>query len=1019
MTRYKFLLFVCLFSLMSGNAQELDSLLKPLKYRSIGPFRGGRANAGTGILTDPMTYYMGTTGGGVWKTTDAGQHWNNISDGYFKTGSVGAIAVADSNSEVVYVGMGEHAPRGVMTSHGDGVYKSIDAGLTWSHMGLAKTQHISRIVVHPSDPNTVWVAAQGALHGPSEERGVYKSIDGGASWKQVLYNNEYAGASEISIDRNNPQILYAALWEHTRKPWQVVSGGPGSGLYKSEDGGETWSELTQGLPEEKGKMAISVSPVDSNLIFALVEGDSSKELGGLFKSDDAGMTWVKVSGDHRLIQRAWYYIEIALDPLNEDVLYVLSASTYRSEDGGSTWEEVDSNHGDYHDLWINPKNSENMILTSDGGSEVSFDYGESWSRIDHMPTAQFYRINTDNLFPYNIYGGQQDNSSVKIASIGLGSSGIDNTNWSASAGGESAFLAFDPDQPDEVMGGSYLGTIELLNTKSRMSTQIMIEPNLYLGLAARDMKYLYNWNAPIRKSAHEEDTYYHGAQYVLRTRDKGMSWEVISPDLTTNDDSKQGKGGGPLTNEAVGAENYGTLSDIVESPHESGVIYTGSDDGMVYVTKDNGKTWKNITPKKLPETLINSIEVSPHDPATVYIATTRYKFNDFSPAIYKSSNYGKTWKNISSDLPMGQYTRVIREDSKRKDLLFAGTFSGVYCSFDGGSHWSKLTLNLPNTPITDLKVAHDNLIVATQGRSFWILDDLDFLREYPFQKGDFLFVKEHSILANWYSQMNASNPSGVQAFSGVNPASGLVMYYNLSEVKEDSKLKINIYNSRNELVNSFSSSVDSTYISYEGAPGRDPRLSMQKGLNRFVWDMNHFSLPGIPKAYIEGSFSGHKAIPGKYRIELDFDGLARSQYAYIDYNPMYNMTEEDYRSFESFMQSAESTYTEMTDMVNSLYQKQLKLKERQSNGDNSLELTTILNKFEEWDGKMVQRLSQAYDDVENYENGFTAFYITLINQVNSGLPRVSSGANSQKEVLDLAWEILKEEASVLLSFPEN
>ena len=611
----------------------MNTYFDAVKFRNIGPFRGGRANAGTGVVGDVLTYYMGTTGGGVWKTSDAGQHWTNISDGYFKTSSVGAIAVSESHSNVVYVGMGEHAPRGVMTSHGDGVYRSKDAGKTWEHMGLEQTQHISRIVVHPDNPDILWVAAQGPLHGTSEHRGIYKSTDGGKSWTKTLYNNDLSGASELSIDAQNPDVLYAAMWEHLRTPWKVISGGDGSGLYKSTDGGMNWKSIHNGLPKEKGKMAIAVSRANSNKVVALIESDSNQEKGGLFVSNNGGANWTRVSGDHRLIQRAWYYIEIALDPLDEDTIYVLSAGAYKSIDGGKNWERIRSAHGDYHDLWINPKDSNNLILTSDGGSEVSFNAGKHWSRIDHLPTAQFYRVTTDRLFPYNIYGGQQDNTSVKIASIGMGSRGISERHWSASAGGESAFLAFDPDAPNKVMGGSYLGTIELLDIESSASTNIMIEPNLYLGLAARDMKYLYNWNAPILRSMHEENTYFHGAQYLLKTTDEGLSWKEISPDLTRNDDGKQGKGGGPLTNEAVGAENYGTLSYVIESPHEAGVIYTGSDDGLLYLTKDGGETWTNVTPKNLNETLINSIEVSPHDPATVYFAATRYKFNDFTPEI--------------------------------------------------------------------------------------------------------------------------------------------------------------------------------------------------------------------------------------------------------------------------------------------------------------------------------------------------------------------------------------------------
>lgn len=1011
------------FGVAFGFSQELSESFKPLKYRNIGPFRGGRANAGTGVIGDPMTYYMGTTGGGVWKTTDAGQHWNNISDGFFKLGSVGAIAVSESNPNVVYVGMGEHAPRGVMTSHGDGVYKSNDAGKTWTSVGLEKTQHISRIVVHPTNSEILWVAAQGALHGPTRERGIYKSVNGGKSWKKTLYVNTLTGASELSIDSNNPNVLYAALWEHIRKPWQVVSGGSGSGLYKSTDGGETWKTIHEGLPKEKGKMAIAVSPANSQTVFALIESDSQQEKGGLFVSKDAGSSWSRVSGDHRLIQRAWYYIEIALDPNNEDVVYVMSASTYKSIDGGQSWERIPSAHGDYHDLWINPQNASNMILTSDGGSEITFDAGAHWSRIDHLPTAQFYRINTDNLYPYNIYGGQQDNSSVKIASIGIGSGGIGVQHWSSSAGGESAFLAFDPDRPTKVMGGSYLGTIDILDVATQQSTEIMIEPNLYLGLAARDMKYLYNWNAPIIRSQHEENTYFHCAQYVLRTRDEGLSWEVISPDLTRNEDKKQGNGGGPYTNEAVGAENYGTISYMVESPHEAGVFYTGSDDGLVYRTKDNGISWENVTPKGLEETLINSIEVSPHDPATVYIATTRYKFNDFTPALYKSTNYGQSWTLISKTLPKDTYTKVVREDTARKDLLFAGTVAGVYASWDGGLHWKSLQLNLPKTPITDLKVAHNDLVVATQGRSFWILDDLEFLRQTEGQAAENtkLYTPNPAFWAHWYSSMNSNSPSGQDSFEGVNPATGMVLYYELNEASKEQPIHLQILDAEGRLVNEFHSEKDSDYKSYEGAPSPSKTLMNEKGLNRFVWNLRHRSLPGAPEVYIEGSYSGHKAIPGTYTIRLKQGAVVLETKAEIIPNPEISVSKADYQAYEEFMSAGEAAYTDMTRLTNKMYSTQQRLKQLliklDQDGLKKLHQQgkDLLKAMSDWDAKMVQRLSKAYDDVENYVNGFTAHYITLINQVDSDIPKITVGARSRMKELNDEWAVLNKEAQAIQS----
>jgi len=1019
--RTSILIICCLIFTCDLQSQVLDSVFNNVKYRSIGPFRGGRANAGTGVIGDPLTYYMGTTGGGVWKTSDAGQHWINCSDGFFKMGSVGAIAVSESHTNVVYVGMGEHAPRGVMTSHGDGVYKSTDAGKTWIHMGLKETQHISRIVVHPRDPNILWVAAQGALNGPNEDRGIFKSTNGGKSWTCTLFVNNLTGASELSLDYHNPDILYAAMWEHMRTPWQVISGGEGSGLYKSSDGGDTWEKIHQGLPEEKGKMAIAVSRANSDWVYALIESDSQQEKGGLFVSKNAGKNWTRISGDHRLLQRAWYYIEIALDPKDENVVYVLSAGTYRSINGGKDWARIRSHHGDYHDLWINPLNNKNMLLSNDGGSEISFDKGTHWSRIDNMPTAQFYRVITDNMFPYNIYGGQQDNSSVKIASIGLGSSGITESDWTSSAGGESAFLAFDPDNPVKVMGGSYLGSIEILDTKAKTGTNIKIEPNLYLGLAARDMKYLFNWNAPIVKSVHEPNTYFHGAQYLLRTRDEGISWEVISPDLTANIDAKQGKGGGPYTVEAVGAENYGTLTYVVESKHEKGVIYTGSNDGRVHLTKDNGITWNNVTPKGLPETLINAIEVSTHDPGTVYLATTRYKFNDYTPGLYKSTNYGKTWKLITSGIPQGAYTKVVREDEKRKDLLFAGTVTGMYASWDGGLNWSPLQLNLPITPITDIAISHGNIVVATQGRSFWVLDDLTILRQYDgtSRQGKF-YAPAPTYITNWYSGLNSNKSKGADLLKGVNPASGMVLYYDLPSLSKEIELTLTIKDAQGNIVNTFSSSVDKSYLTYEGNPPKKPTLSKNAGLNRFVWNMHYPLLPGVPKVYIEGSYSGHQAIPGTYQLTLAYDNNHFETPAIIQANPFYDLSEAQYRAYHEFMSSAAATYKEMINMTNRLYEINTKLKSllTKMNPTNHNELIALGNPLSEdltlWDGIMVQRLSKAYDDVENFENGFTAHYLNLISESNSAIPKITQGSESRKVELDAEWAIHKQHAERLL-----
>ncbi len=1019
--RKQFLSLVLVLATVITFGQTVNEYFQPLKYRNIGPYRGGRSVTASGVVGDPMTYYMGTTGGGLWKTETAGQKWKNISDGYFKTGSVGAVAVSKSNPNVVYVGMGEHAPRGVMTSYGDGVYKSTDAGKTWKHLGLEKTQHISRVIIHPTNPYVVYVAAQGALHEGNAERGIYKSVDGGITWKNTLFVNNLTGAAELSMDANYPEIMYAAMWEHQRKPNMVISGGKGSGLYKSTDAGETWSKIHKGLPEEKGKMAIAVSPANSNKVYALIESDSNADKGGLFVSNDAGESWSMVSGDNRLVQRAWYYIEVFADPNDADTVYVLSAPALRSTDGGKTWERLSGTHGDYHDLWINPDNSKNMVIANDGGAAISFDFGASWSTQLNMPTGQFYRINADNLFPYNVYAGQQDYSSAMIANMANGSSGISMAEFSPSAGGESAFLAFDPDNPRYVMGGSYLGTIEILDTKSKGSTQIMAAPIQYLGREARNMKYLYNWNAPIIRSQHEPNAFYHGAQLVLKTTDMGVSWKEMSPDLTRDIDEKQGNGGGPYTNEAVGAENYGTLAYLIESPHEKGVFYSGSDDGFVQITKDNMQTWQNITPKVLKECLINAIEVSPHEPATAYIATTRYKFNDYTPAIYKTADYGKTWTNISAGIPYGAFTRVVREDPNRKGLLYAGTEKGIYISYNDGKNWESLQLNLPVTPITDLKVHQGDLIVATSGRAFWILDDLELLPQYESPKKQLhVYKPAPAYNGSWRSQLNgnAKTFKGTHPFNGVNPANGLIIYYELPELKDSTVLTMEIRNAKGNLVRSLSSEKDPDYKPHNGGgPSPEPLLSKNEGLNRFVWNMSHNTMPGIPGAYIEAGFNGHKAIPGIYDIQLKVgDKLVKTQ-GEIKAVPTFETKPGQYEAFDDLMTEMETKVTEMHHMVNTLYRLQGDLKEHLKDVENAelkKEVDAVLEKMEAWDNDMIQRKSQAYDDVENFPNKFTAEYLFLINQTSSSIPRVNKANLNRKQELDEQWTILKSRGKAIL-----
>ncbi|MEJ0055994.1 MAG: DoxX family protein [Bacteroidota bacterium] len=673
---------------------------------------------------------------------------------------------------------------------------------------------------------------------------------------------------------------------------------------------------------------------------------------------------------------------------------------------------------DYHDLWINPKNSKNMVIADDGGASVSFNYAKSFSAQSNMPTAQLYRVNVDNSFPYRLYAGQQDNTSLVISNMALGSYGITERNWTSSAGGESAFLAFNPDDPKYVLGGSYLGTIEILNTNASAATNIMAAPIQYLARDAKDMKYRFNWNAPIIWSKHEPNTYYHGAQLLLRTRDNGVTWEEASPDLTRNEIEKQGKGGGPYTNEAVGAENYGTLSYIAESPIEKGVIWTGSDDGYVQLTRDGGKTWTNVTPKGLAECNVNAIDVSPHDPATAYIATNRFKFNDYAASIYKTADYGKTWINISKGIPYGAFARVVREDTERRGLLFAGTETGMYISWNGGTTWQPFQLNLPVVPVADLMVRHGDLIVATAGRAFWIFDDLGLLRQYNTADDAAikLYKPEDAILGNWGSPLSRTSEDfkGTHPFNGINPANGVVIYYQLPGIPDSLHVTLEITDAAGKLVRKFSSKKDDAYKAYHGAPPEDPRLSKGKGVNRFVWDMRYPTMKGINDAFMEAGYRGHKASPGLYSIKLTCQGKESKTDVKILPNPLYETSDATYNEYHTLMTSMEDALSGMHTMVNDVDKMSRQISEVLKDLPETDKFAAIrkegrdlLKKIKAWDEDMVQRKSKVYDDVDNFPNKFTANYVFLINQSESDIPKVTKPSRDRNDELTKEWTALE------------
>ena len=976
-----------------------------LQWRNIGPFRGGRSNAVSGVINNENLYYTGYTGGGVWKTEDAGLSWSNISDGFFKTGSVGDIAVSESDPNVIYVGMGEHAVRGVMTSAGDGVYRSTDAGKSWTHLGLDKTRHISDVVIHPEDPNTVWVAAQGSVHGPNPERGIYKSTDGGKTWKKTLYVDENTGASSLSVDMTNPRILYAATWQHRRYPWTVESGGPGSSLYKSVDGGESWEKIVDGLPKELGKLGISVSRANPNRVYAIVETEKAKS--GLYRSDNGGENWKMLSTDQSLSSRSWYYMEVFADPINEDVVYVLNAPMMRSIDGGKTFSRVSVGHGDTHDLWINPQNNRNMILGDDGGGEITFNTGQSWSTLNNQPTAQFYRVNVDNQFPYKVYGGQQDNSSVVISSRNNGR-GLTESDWFAGPGCESAYIAFDPDNPVLLYGGCYQGIIEVLDIRTQEGKDIQEYPSMNFAEEPKDLKYRFNWNAPIIASPHDPSVIYHAANVVFRTRDGGINWEVISPDLTRNDTTKQVAGGGPFTNEGAGGENYNTIYYLIESPLEQGVLYAGSDCGLVHLSRDNGANWQNITPPDLPESTVHAIEVSPHAAGTAYVSANRFKFNDFTSYTYKTTDYGKTWVLINKGLDEEDYIRVIREDLEVPGLLYGGAERGFYVSYDGGAVWTRLQLNLPVVPITDLKIHDNDLIAATQGRAFWILDDLAAIQGKPQGEEMVLYEPKPTVRMSGFSpRAGASMPPGI----GQNPMAGVILTYYLPE-KPDTTLQLEILDAQGAIVRTYSSKKDESFKSYPGGPPAPEVLPVKAGLNRFAWDFRAEVLPDVTDVYIYGDYRGRRLAPGKYTARLKMNDKIVEQPINLLADPRQTTgnAAAAWKEQQELMQYTADKIAEIHKGVNIVrkVREQVKTYNKNLKGQESAKMVLekgeeLVKMIDDWESRIVETRQKNNQDVINWPSKLNASYFYLRGSIDTYEPQLTQGVKDRLNDLDARW----------------
>ncbi|NQX85305.1 MAG: glycosyl hydrolase [Flavobacteriaceae bacterium] len=842
---------LCLAGVLQIQSQSFDEKqYSALEYRLIGPFRGGRSAAVTGVPNQPNLFYFGATGGGIWKTTNGGREWENISDGFFG-GSIGAITISKSDPNVIYIGGGEKTVRGNVSS-GYGVWKSVDAGKTWQESGLKQSRHIPRIAVHPTNSDIVYAGVLGNIYKPTENRGLYKSIDGGNTWKKILFSNDQSGVVDLILDPTNPRHLYASTWRVQRTPYSLSSGGEGSALWKSTDSGNTWKEISRhsGFPTGTlGIIGVTVSPVNNQRVWAMVE---HKDKGGLYRSEDGGNTWQQVNSERKLRQRAWYYSRVYADTKDVDKVYVLNVRYHRSEDGGKTFTTHNAPHGDHHDLWIAPENPDRMIIGDDGGAQVSYDGGETWSTYHNQPTSQFYRVTTDNHFPYRIYVAQQDNSAIRMSHRTEGWS-IDEDDWEHTAGGESAHIAVDPENNDIVYGGSYDGFLTRVNHKTGSVRAINVWPDNPMGHGAEGMKYRFQWNFPILFSKHNPNRLYTFSNHVHVTENEGYSWDIISPDLTRNDPEKLKSSGGPITQDNTSVEYYCTIFAAKESPVTEGLIWVGSDDGLVHVTKNGGENWENVTPEGMPEwMMINSIEPSAFDAGTCYVVGTKYKTGDFAPYIYKTSDYGESWRKITTGINAEHFTRVLREDPKQKGLLYLGTETGMYISFDDGKHWKPFQLNLPIVPITDLTIKDNNLIVATQGRSVWIIDDLTLLHQLYTSDAskNMLFQPKDTY------RMRGGSITGSKT-AGTNHPNGVITYFYLEDYTENDEVSLTYFDIKGDTIKTFSTK------------DQKHNLKVKKGANQFVWDMTYDGAERLKDMILWwASLQGPRAIPGDYKVSL-------------------------------------------------------------------------------------------------------------------------------------------------------
>ena len=964
----------------AATAASIDaSLLKNINYRLLGPFRGGRSAAVSGSYKQKNTFYFGATGGGVWKTTDAGSNWKNVSDKFFGS-TIGAVEVAPSNDNIVYVGEGENSMRGNVSEGLGGMWKSEDAGKTWKNIGLKDGRHITNIMIHPDDANTVWVGVMGHLFGPNKERGIFKSTDGGKTWKHVLFINEQTGCSDLVMEPGNPSVLYAGTWRVIRTPSSLESGGDGSGLWKSTDGGETWSNIsaTKGLPKGTwGIVGVAVAPSNTDKVYAIIEN----EKGGLYMSADGGQTWSLQSSDNNIRQRAWYYTKVFVDPKNENLVYCPNVNFMKSRDGGKTFQSLRTPHGDHHDLWIDPTDGKRMIVADDGGAQVSFDEANTWSTYMNQPTSQLYRVSTDNSFPYRVLAAQQDNSTLRIKSATYGSY-ITEQDWDVTAGSESGYVVADPSNPDIAYGGNYGGYLSRLDHRTGENRAISVWPDNPMGGGADVLKYRFQWNFPIFFSPHNPKRLYAAGNALFVTENEGASWKQISPDLTTNDKSKQVSSGGPITKDNTSVEYYCTIFTATESSLEKDLLWAGSDDGLMHLSKDGGANWANVTPKDAPKWMMwNAIDVDPFKKGAAYITGTRYKVDDFTPYIYKTEDYGQTWKLITNGIDPMHFTRVARADHKRPGLLYAGTEYGMYISYNDGASWHSFQLNLPIVPITDLVIKNNDLVVATQGRALWVIDDLSLAQQMdPATKSKSLHAYAANpayrippVVSRW--GMMASTPANAAA----NPTKGAVINFYAANITDSSTGSVAVYDKSKKL------------ISRTTTEDKSKAIKLNIGNNQFVWDMQYPSAEKIDDLILwNGVPGGITAIPGNYTaiIRVDKDSVEVPFTLLAD--PNYVCSQADYDAQLDFLLQIQGKFNETMNAIKDIRSARTQMKDfvskqgkdcpkeiKQMSDSLSKELTAL-------EEKLHQTKAKSGQDVLNYP-------IRLDDKLGGVYDMVSSG----------------------------